>query len=125
MKEQNKRIMLLIPAILESVRSLKDRTWKIGFETNELTPEQSACINENLRQFGFLAFKRDKFKTDEIKILTDLKVDFEIEKKTSGQRLRAVLYRFWEQKNEGYKEFSKYYEWQMEKIIEHYKGKLN
>lgn len=117
--------MLLIPAILESVRSLKDRTWKVTFETNELTPDQSASINENLSQFGYLAFKRDEFKTDEIKILTDLKADFEIEKKTPGQRLRAVLYKNWEQKNEGYKEFSRYYEFQMEKIIEHFKGKLD
>jgi len=117
--------MLLIPAILESVRSLKDRTWKIGFETNELSPEQSACINENLRQVGYLAFKRDEFKTEEIKILTDLKADFEIEKKTPGQRLRAVLYKSWEQKKEGFEEFSRYYEFRMEKIIEFYKAKLD
>ena len=116
--------MLLIPAILESVRSLKDRTWKVMFETNELTPEQSASINENLSQVGYLAFKRDEFKTDEIKILTDLKADFEIEKKTPGQRLRAVLYKNWEQKREGFEDFSKYYEHKMEFIINHFKSKL-
>lgn len=117
--------MLLIPAILESIRSLKDRTWKVMFVTNELTPDQSASMNENLSQFGYLAFKRDEFKTDEIKILKDLKADFEIEHKTPGQRLRAVLYKNWEQKNEGYKEFPKYYEYKMERIINHYKSKLD
>lgn len=116
--------MLLIPAILETVRSLKDRTWKVMFVTNELTPDQSASMNENLSQFGYLAFKRDEFKADEIKILTDLKADFEIEKKTPGQRLRAVLYKNWEQRNEGYKDFAKYYEFRMEAIINHFKDKL-
>jgi len=117
--------MLLIPAILESVRSLKERTWKVMFATKELTPEQAASMNENLGQFGYLAFKRDEFKTEEIKLIDDLKADFEIEKKTPGQRLRTVLYKNWEQKNEGYKEFPRYYEFRMEKIIEHFKAKLD
>jgi hypothetical protein len=31
-----------LPAQLEGYRSLKDRTLKLSFETNELTPEQMA-----------------------------------------------------------------------------------
>jgi hypothetical protein len=45
-------------------------------------------------------------------------------KKTPSQRLRAVLWQVWNQDNAGFKDFEAYYQAMMEKLIEHYKGKL-
>ena len=42
-----------------------------------------------------------------------------------GKRLRAVLYRNWEQNKEGYEDFQLYYNFKVEKIITHYKDKLD
>ena len=117
--------MIILPAILESFRSLRDKTYKIVFETNELTPEQTAGISTALQQFGYLAFKADLFKKQEKDMIVALEADFEDKKKTPGQRLRGVLYRIWEQSPEGYEDFNRYYEFQMEKIITHFKGKLD
>ena len=54
-----------------------------------------------------------------------MKSDYDDVGKSKGQRLRAVLYRNWEQNNEGCDTFTLYYESHMEKIIRHFKDKLD
>lgn len=117
--------MLILPAQLESYRSLKDRSVKIVFETGELTPDQAAGINQTLQKFGYLAFKDNPFKEQEKEVIGNLEADFEDKGKTPGQRLRGVLYRNWEQDNKGFETFATYYPHMMEKIINHYKSKLD
>jgi hypothetical protein len=117
--------MIIIPAILESYRSLKDKTLKITFDCNELTPEQTMGVAGSLQQFGYLAFKNEPFKNNEKEVLNNLKADFEDTGKTPSQRLRGVLYVSWEQKNEGYKTFTDYYNAKMESLISHFKQKLD
>jgi len=45
--------------------------------------------------------------------------------KSPGQRLRAVLYKNWQQNDEGIKDSDQHYITKMNQIIEHYKAKLN
>lgn len=116
--------MLIIGAQLEAYRSLKDKTLKITFETQEPTPDQLVGILNNAQKFGYLAFKNDPFKDDELNILKDLKSDYDDTGKSKAQRLRGVLYRNWEQKSEGYEVFDDYYNHHMEKMINHWKNKL-
>ena len=117
--------MLLLPAILESYRSLKDKTMKIVFETNELEPQQLIEIVNNSQKFGFLAFKNDELKDVEIKMLEGLKSDYDDKGKSKAQRMRGVLYRNWEQNNLDYEVFDDYYNHKMEKLITHFKNKLD
>jgi len=116
--------MILIPAILSSFASLKDKTLKVVFETNEPTPEQIIGIASSTGQFGYLAFKVDTFKKQEIEALESLEADYEDTGKTPGQRLRGVLYVNFTNNAEGFDTFTRYYDYQMEKIITHYKSKL-
>ena len=113
-----------LPAVLDSYRSLKDRGLKVSFETGELSPEQVANIQYSFNKAGYLAFSPDPFATHELEELDKLKVEFTDTGKPPSQRLRAVLYRSWEQKPEGYKVFIDYYNAKMETLIEHFKGKL-
>jgi len=113
-----------IPAILDSYRSLKDRGLKITFETGEISPEQIANIQYSFNKAGFLAFAPDPFATHELEELDKLKVEFSDTGKPPSQRLRAVLYRLWEQAPEGYKVFNDFYIAKMETLIEHFKDKL-
>ena len=117
--------MIILPAILESWRSLKDRTYKIMFETNELTPEQAAGLNEGLGKAGFVAFKDNPFKEREKELLESLESDYDDGKKSDSQRLRGVLYRLWEKQPEGYEDFNLYKKFKMSKIINHYKKLLD
>jgi len=114
-----------LPSILDGYRSLKDRTIKLTFETSELTPEQMANIHYGLNKAGFLAFAPDPFATQELEEIDRLKVEYDDTGKPPSQRLRAVLYRCWEQKNEGYETFIDYYNVKMEKLINHFKNKLD
>ncbi len=117
--------MILIPAILSSFRSLKDKTFKIEFETNELTPEDLSQIGLHNQSFGYLAFKKDKFKTEQIKLLDETKADYEDKTKTPSKRLRDVLFIAWKKQDAGYKDFEDYYKHQMEIFINHIKSKLD
>jgi hypothetical protein len=116
--------MLIIPAILESFRSLKDRTLKITFETIEPNPDQMEDIRKSNMTTGFLAFNSEPFSSSQEKYLTELEVDYDDPKKTPSKRLRGVLYRNWEVDKKGYKTFEDYYRSQMEMLIVHFKGKL-
>lgn len=117
--------MLILPAFLESYRSLKDRTLKLTYETSELTPEQMGHVHSSVNKAGFLAFNTDMFTTKQMQILSEMEVDYDDPGKTPSKRLRGVLYRNWEQDNEGYKTFEDYYRSKMETIIVHFKGKLD
>lgn len=117
--------MLIIPAILESFASLKDKTIKVVFHTNELTPEQLTGIALNTQKFGFLAFKEDAFKQRERDVLNNLESEYEDKGKSKAHRLRNVLYVSFEQDNKGYKIFDDYYSHVMETLINHFKEKLD
>jgi hypothetical protein len=56
--------------------------------------------------------------------IESLKSELEDTLKKPSQRLRGVLFRLFEQDNDGFKTFSKYYDSKMEQLINHYKGKL-
>ena len=115
--------MLVVPAILDTFASLKDKTIRLVFYCNELTPQQLLKVAENIQQFGFLAFKNDKYKNKELDTLESIKgIDV---KKSNSQLLRSVLFRNFEKNKEGYKEFNEYYDFKMNKIINFFKDKLN
>ena len=114
-----------IPAELKRYRSLINKMLQVSFETSELTPEQMANIHYSLDKVGFLAFSPDPFATHELEQIDSLKVEFNDTGKPPSQRLRAVLYRNWEQTPEGYKIFNDYYNAKMEILIEHFKSKLS
>jgi hypothetical protein len=116
--------MLLIPALLTTFRSLKDKTIKLEFETNELSPEQITGLAQNLQAFGYLAFKKDEFKTEQLMIIDELKAEYEDRSKTPSRRLRDVLFVAWKQSPEGYEDFESYYRYKMNLFIEHVKSKL-
>ena len=115
--------MLILPAVFESFRSLKDRSYKLTFETQELTPEQLTGLGHSLNYPGFLAFNKDVFKKEQTDILKT-PVDYEDTGKSKAQRLRAVLFVYWKQNNQGYEDFELFYSFHMEKIISHFKDKL-
>ena len=117
--------MTIIPSILISYQSLKDGTLKVVFETNEPTPEQIIGIAQNVQKFVYLAFKQDAFKQNEKKILSELESEYTDTGKSKSQRLRAVLYRNFELDSKGYEVFDDYYNHQMEKLINHFKEKLD
>ena len=116
--------MIILPAQIESIKSRKDRTTAIVIGTNELTPDKAGQIFSLQNSFVYVALKEEEFASKEKEIIEDLKADFEIERKSNGQRLRNVLYKLWGQDKEGFLTFAKYYDHKMEQLINHFKSKL-
>lgn len=116
--------MILLPAQIESIASRKDKTVKITLGTQELSPAQAAEIFQLNQKFCYTAIKEETFQANEIDAIDSLKTDLESEK-TPSQRLRGILYVNYQQKPEGYKDFTTYYQAKMERICEHYKSKLD
>ena len=116
--------MILLSGQIEGLSTRKDKTIRLTIGTQELTPSQSAEVFGLNQQFCYFGIKVEPFTRDESDAIDSLKSDLDTIK-TPSQRLRAILYRNYEQDNQGYKDFNSYYLYQMEKICEHYKGKLD
>lgn len=116
--------MIILRAFLESYRSLKDKSLKLTFETNELSPKDFAELSTNLQYPGILAFKRDEFLKSEIEAIENTKIEFEDSGKSPSQRLKSVLFRLWESDHKGFETSEDHYRSMMEKIINHYKNLL-
>ena len=117
--------MIILPAQLDGLRTLADKTLKVTFETQELNPQDLLGLMENMHQFGYLAFKKEPFGEKDKEMLQEIKSDFEFKGKSSSQRLRSVLYLMYQKNNEGFDSSVKHYEHHLEKIIDHFKGKLD
>jgi hypothetical protein len=116
--------MLIICAQLESIASRRDRTFKITFGTNELSPEQVAELSAANQDQVFVAIKRDELKQKEVDSLEVLESEYEDKGKTQAQRIRGVLFLLWSQDKEGFETFEPYYKNKTEKYIEHLKNKI-
>jgi len=66
--------MILIPAQLEAVTTRKDKTLKLTFGTNELTPAQAAELFGTANQFGYLAFKDESFRREELDAVESINI---------------------------------------------------
>lgn len=109
---------------IDSVRPLKDGTMSLIFHTQELSDEEKLIVINLLGKFGWLLFKEDEkgFKDSDVP-----KEDSGYgDTKSPAQRLRGVIFIFWEQnKKEAFPDFEVYYRRQMETLIGQYKEKLS
>lgn len=109
-----------IMAILNKYNGRADKTMSLGFETNELTPDEVLYIAKLHTKQGYLFFAEAPF--TEV-IIPEVKLG-EFETKTPSQRMHNVIYRLWE-KSDKSKDSEAYYKYTMEKIIDQLKEKLN
>jgi uncharacterized protein YeaO (DUF488 family) len=117
--------MIVINAILESFRSLKDKTLKLSFETNEPTPEQLNQIAVNSQKYGYLVFSGNQLTPEQLESIDKAKNDLYDSSKSPSKRLRSVLYVWFEKDNKGFKTFEDFYLHQMERVINNVKEKLD
>lgn len=118
--------MIVFGAIIDGVATRKDKTLTVRIGTQELSGETAGELFGLQNALVFVAIKVEDFGKEEIEALERLKADAMADsRKTESQRLRAVLYKLWQQNPEGYKDSNSHYIAKMEAIIEHLKKKLN
>jgi len=100
----------------KSISTRADNTIKIVIGTQELSPEEATALFGLKGKLGWLLFSEN--------VLTELSIpkepapEFKSDKSPS-QRLRAVLYKFWELNTNKVKSFDTFYkEWVEKKIRE-------
>jgi len=107
------------------IRTMADGSLRIQIDTQELPSETMMRIFDLRNMPGMVLVSSDKITQAEIKAVENSTSDFLPKNKTHSQRLRAVLFKLWKQEGEpkGF-EFDTYYANTMERLIEHYKDKL-
>lgn len=110
-----------LAAIFSGIKSRKDRSYRLEFDTRELGGEDASKLLEMRMDEGWLLFAPTS-SIDE-KDIPKSQADSGANGKTPSQRLRAVLFIAWSQKgSEG--DFEDYYRRKMEMIIEQFKERL-
>lgn len=114
---------ILLPAIIENISTRRDGTIKVTIGTNELSQGKAGELFAlNGKIAAVYISPKETISQKEMDQITQ--IDPEVEKKTQSQRLRAVLFRLWEQKPEGFGDFESFYKNRMNALIEQIKSKL-
>lgn len=114
--------MIIIGGQIESIATRKDKTLKVTIGTQELNPNQASDVFQLNQNFCYIGLKVEPFTQSEEVLIGGLKS--EVNQKTPSQRLRSIFYKLYEQDNKGYNDFGTFYAAEMEKLIEHYKNKI-
>jgi hypothetical protein len=115
---------ILTSAVLDGYARRKDKSVSLRFVTGEKSSLEIASIDQMCEQFGYLYFKAEETLTpNEVKELDTVDTDLFDNPRTQSQRLRGVLFKVWEQGGR-HGEFKDFYKSETERIITHYKTKL-
>ena len=113
---------LILPVYIENITTRKDKTVKITLGSQELSPSVAGELFRLLNQLAACYISPKAIAQNEIDQVDQLNPEFG--GKTQSQRIRNVLYKLFEQNNEGFKDFNAYYHSKTEKYIEHLKSKI-
>lgn len=114
---------VLLSCQVTGINSLKDGSVKISIESQELSGGKAGEIFDLRNKVASVYISPATIDPKEIETVDKIEPDFNT--KSQSQRIRAVLFKLFEQDNEGFKDFRTFYESKTERIIEHYKSKLN
>jgi hypothetical protein len=114
----DKSTSLTLPVEVVDIRPRADRSWKLSFETRELTGDEVALLADNFQGSGWLLFSPNENGLPEIP-----GAPAEPGTKTPSERLRASIMVLWQQ--QGAKgDPESFYRTYMERLIEYVKSKL-
>lgn len=120
--------MLVLEAAITKFNTMADGSGRLQFDTQELTPDQFKEIGLVNKKHGVVVFKPGAEKLSEKEMEAIKKFDTsglgDHKKKSKSQVLRAVLYRMWENDNEGFETHEDHYNHYMDTVTNHFKKKL-
>lgn len=110
--------LVQVPAMVVNLNPKADRSWKLVFETRELSGEEVKILADNFQGEGWLVYKPNPIVASEIP-----KEAAESGTKSQSQRLRDVIFILWKQRG-GKGDFETYYRTYQERLIEYVKSNL-
>ena len=115
---------IVFDATLEGLSTRMDDTIKVVIGTQEVTAEQGLALLKLRGKFCKVMLSDTAIEQKEIDAVDSLPIKDESNNKSNSQRLRNVLHVYWEQMPNDVT-FYDFYNSEMNRIIDHYKGKLN
>jgi len=117
---------IILPAQIEGVATRSDKTLKITIGTQELPPSDAGRLFGMNQRLCYIAIKEEAFQKDEASLMDGLNVTAEDTKnRTPSQRLRGILFVLFKEDAKGHDSFDSFYAQHMEKLIQHFKDKLD
>lgn len=113
--------MFKVPAYLTRFSTRADGGIGLSFVTQEMPSQDLAELHKHLNTFGWILYS--PYETVQPTIEDVPKQVLEDGQKTPSQRLRAVMFLVWDKTDKSI-DFNTFYTKQMDKLIEHYKTKL-
>lgn len=114
----------LLSCEVEKISTRADGTLAVGLGTPELSPAVVAELF-SYRKKVIACYLSPKEIIDQKEIDQVDKLNPEFGGKTQSQRLRNVLFKLFDQNDEGHKTFDSFYQYHTEVIIDHLKKKIN
>lgn len=111
-----------LPATITKITTMRDKTVRVQVDCQEIPAEYMAELFGLNDQLGWFFFHEKPIKEIDTENLPDIKL--ESWEKPPSQRMRAVLFRLWEQTDKK-KTFEEFYREKMEQLIEMLKEKIN
>jgi len=108
-------------AVIEGIRSKKDRSLGLSISTPELSVQERALFME----MQGINIDLSLIPLESTDAPEEYKIDKELENKTQGQRIRAVLFLLFKQNQEGLPDFETYYRNKTDKYIEFLKKQID
>lgn len=116
---------IILEATIEGISTRVDNTISIKIGTQELEPSSCVQLFQMRNKLVKILLSDSNISKVEEELI-DSEVIAQVKKnKTSSQRLRAVLFRVNERNGGNEETFEAFYKGEMEKLIEHYKKKLD
>ena len=120
---------------IDKVSTLADGSLRIYVGTPELSNETMVNVFNLIKKPGYVLVSTNAINQDQIDAVEKATTKAEFSEKTPSQRMRGVLYKLWEKTQPKtmngdtgemeYIDFDLFYKRQMNKIIDHFKTKLD
>jgi hypothetical protein len=114
---------IVFDATLEGLSTRMDNTIKVTIGTQEMNSQQAASLFELRGKFCKVLLSSTAIESKEVEQVDSLPIKDESNNKSNSQRLRSVLFINWQQSKQT-TNFDDYYNSEMNRIIDHYKSKL-
>lgn len=105
--------LVQIPVIVDDMKPMKDRSWKIRFETRDLSGENVSLLADSLQGEGWLVFSPNQEVT--VGDIPNETADAGV--KSPAARLRTKLFIYWKATG-GKGDFEGFYRTKIEQFIE-------
>lgn len=116
---------IILESTVESIASRVDGTITIKIGTQELDPSKAGELFQLRGKLCKILLSDSNITKLEEELVDNTNIVSGKKKKSASQRLRAVLFRINESNGGNEENFEAFYNSEMERIIEHYRNKLD